>query len=186
MDEWVGSAIGSASGLIAILLGALYNAKLTRDRDERLSKERSRSTAHAICAELTAALMVLADRRDYLASPASHSHISPYRHDLRLKLPDIPIAKSVLDEVPNLPPDVSQSVVLSMHSYEMCRQILDVRASEFRNEDFSGSEFTRRYIYESMKTLLDSLEKAADSVGKPEYVTYAYDQLPELMSKQRT
>lgn len=50
----IGALVGSLGGLLAILGGALYNAALTRDRDDRLRREDARSLAIALHGELLA------------------------------------------------------------------------------------------------------------------------------------
>ena len=47
------TGIGAFAGLVAILGGALYNAKLNRDRDTRLRNREIRGLCHALAAELT-------------------------------------------------------------------------------------------------------------------------------------
>src|SRR2546423_1574309 len=56
---FVGAFTGSAVGLVAILLGALYNAHLNRKRDDRLRRDEARSIAAAIRAELVAIITSL-------------------------------------------------------------------------------------------------------------------------------
>jgi hypothetical protein len=56
---FVGSATGSAIGLIALLLGALFNAHLNRRRDDRIRKEDARKLATALRAELSGLLATL-------------------------------------------------------------------------------------------------------------------------------
>ncbi len=51
---FLGALVGAASGLGAILCGALYNAKLNRDRDDRLRSEQARTIAIGLRAELIA------------------------------------------------------------------------------------------------------------------------------------
>ena len=48
----VGAVIGSLLGFVALVFGALFNAKLNRDRDNRLRKVEIRAIAAAIRAEL--------------------------------------------------------------------------------------------------------------------------------------
>lgn len=48
------TGIGAFLGLVAIIAGALYNAKLNRDRDIRLRRQEIRGLCHALAAELTA------------------------------------------------------------------------------------------------------------------------------------
>jgi hypothetical protein len=49
---FIGSLTGSAIGLIALLFGALYNARLNRKRDDRLRQVDTRGVAAALQAEL--------------------------------------------------------------------------------------------------------------------------------------
>lgn len=60
--SFLGALAGSFFGLIAILLGALYNAHLNRQRDDRLRLEDSRALAAALVGELSA--IVQACRRN--------------------------------------------------------------------------------------------------------------------------
>jgi hypothetical protein len=49
---FIGSLIGSSIGLIALLLGALFNAHLNRRRDKHLRREERETVAAALLAEL--------------------------------------------------------------------------------------------------------------------------------------
>lgn len=49
---FIGSMIGSSIGLIALLLGALFNAHLNRRRDNHLRKEERETVAAGLLAEL--------------------------------------------------------------------------------------------------------------------------------------
>ena len=55
----IGALLGPFLGLMAILLGALYNAKLNRDRDDWLREQEAQSLAAALHAEMLASLMIL-------------------------------------------------------------------------------------------------------------------------------
>jgi hypothetical protein len=46
--SFLGSLTGAAIGLIALLLGALFNAHLNRRRDDRLRREDQRAVATAL------------------------------------------------------------------------------------------------------------------------------------------
>jgi len=52
MPSWFGNALGAFIGLLAILLGALYNARLNRLRDDERMQEEAKSIAAAIGAEM--------------------------------------------------------------------------------------------------------------------------------------
>lgn len=50
--SFVGSVAGSGFGLIALLIGALFNSHLNRKRDERLRTEEARTVAAALYGEI--------------------------------------------------------------------------------------------------------------------------------------
>jgi hypothetical protein len=56
---FIGALTGSLVGLLALLVGALFNAHLGRKRDDRLRAEETRAIAAAIRAELTGLLRKL-------------------------------------------------------------------------------------------------------------------------------
>lgn len=56
---FIGALTGSSVGLLALLIGALFNAHLSRKRDDRLRAEETRAIAAAIRAELTGLLRKL-------------------------------------------------------------------------------------------------------------------------------
>lgn len=62
MQSWMGSVIGAAIGLIAILIGALWNAHLTRKRDTHLRAQEAQSVGFALASELRSALDMTAAR----------------------------------------------------------------------------------------------------------------------------
>jgi gas vesicle protein len=56
---FVGALTGSFLGLVALLLGALFNGRLNRKRDDRLRREDQRAVASALRAELEGVQRVL-------------------------------------------------------------------------------------------------------------------------------
>lgn len=64
--SFVGSFTGSAVGLIAILLGALYNAHLNRKRDDRLREEDRIALASTLYAELQGIHRALVENAEHL------------------------------------------------------------------------------------------------------------------------
>lgn len=50
--SFLGTLAGSSLGLVALLIGALFNARLNRKRDDRLRKKDARGVAAALRAEL--------------------------------------------------------------------------------------------------------------------------------------
>lgn len=57
--EPIGALIGPFFGLVVLMVGALYNAKITRDRDDRLRKQEAQTLAVALHAELQAAAVTV-------------------------------------------------------------------------------------------------------------------------------
>ena len=55
----VGTATGSFLGLLTLLLGALYNARLNRKRDDRIRAEERRGVAAALRAELSGIVKII-------------------------------------------------------------------------------------------------------------------------------
>src|SRR4051812_13760349 len=64
--SFVGTVTGSALGLFALLLGALFNAHLNRRRDDRLREQEKRGIVTALTAELRGLQRTLAENADRL------------------------------------------------------------------------------------------------------------------------
>jgi hypothetical protein len=64
--SFLGSLTGAAIGLIALLLGALFNAHLNRRRDDRLRREDQRAVATALRAELEGLSRIFNDNAEDL------------------------------------------------------------------------------------------------------------------------
>ena len=64
--SFVGTLAGSTLGLIALLLGALFNAHLNRKRDDRLRNEDRRTVAAALHAELSSIEKTLLGNAEHL------------------------------------------------------------------------------------------------------------------------
>lgn len=62
MQSWMGNVIGAAIGLVAILIGALWNAYLMRKRDAHLREQETRSISSALASELRTTLDMTAAR----------------------------------------------------------------------------------------------------------------------------
>jgi hypothetical protein len=88
--SFLGSLTGAAIGLIALLLGALFNAYLNRRRDDRLRQEDQRAVAIALRSELEGLRRILSDNAEdvkqkepkpdeelLVADPASSIRIMP-------------------------------------------------------------------------------------------------------------
>jgi hypothetical protein len=86
---FVGTLTGSFFGLLALLLGALFNACLNRKRDDRLRREDQRAVATALRAELEALRRTLKDnaetmsQEDY-AKPDENVHVPDLAQSIRI------------------------------------------------------------------------------------------------------
>jgi hypothetical protein len=65
---FLGTVTGSALGLLAILLGALFNAHLNRRRDDRLRREDRRAMVSALRAELATIRGILVENAERLTN----------------------------------------------------------------------------------------------------------------------
>jgi hypothetical protein len=82
--SFVGTLTGSSLGLIALLLGALFNAHLNRKRDDRLRKEDARAVISALKAELSGISESLIRNADSLAKPDSDFVVPDIAHSVRV------------------------------------------------------------------------------------------------------
>ena len=74
---FVGSFTGSAIGLVAILIGALFNAHLNRRRDDEVRKKEMRAVAAALKAELAGRSSSLLDNAKQLEKLQGDSFVVP-------------------------------------------------------------------------------------------------------------
>jgi hypothetical protein len=76
--SFVGTLTGSSFGLLAILVGALFNARLNRKRDERLREEDRIALASTLYAELAGIRRTLTDNAKQLVSrPPAGGFVTP-------------------------------------------------------------------------------------------------------------
>jgi hypothetical protein len=82
--SFVGTLTGSSFGLIALLVGALFNAHLNRRRDDRLRKEDARTVASALRAELSGISETLLQNAESLDQPAGDFVAPDIAHSVRV------------------------------------------------------------------------------------------------------
>ena len=73
--SFIGTLTGSALGLVALLIGALFNAHLNRKRDDELRKKEARALALALRAELAGKSRNLLDNAKRLEEQKGESEI---------------------------------------------------------------------------------------------------------------
>jgi len=86
--SFVGSLTGSAIGLVALLIGALFNAHLNRRRDDVLRKADGRAAAAALQAELSGVRRTLMRNANTLDTPEGDFVAPDLAHSIRV-LPSI-------------------------------------------------------------------------------------------------
>jgi hypothetical protein len=82
--SFLGALAGSCIGLIALLLGALFNAHLNRRRDERLRNEDRRALAAALKAELDGIATSLEMNTEELKKKISDFAVPNIAHSIRV------------------------------------------------------------------------------------------------------
>ena len=81
----VGALTGSAIGFIALVAGALFNAKLNRERDDRLLRIETRAVAAAMRAELASIETTLRENAEGLRRNTPQAFVVPdIAHSVRM------------------------------------------------------------------------------------------------------
>jgi hypothetical protein len=91
--SFVGTLMGSFFGLVALLLGALFNAWLNRRRDDRLRREDQRTVATALRAELEGLRRTLNDAAETVSQ---ESYLTA---DEQVQVPDLAQSIRIMPEL---------------------------------------------------------------------------------------
>jgi hypothetical protein len=91
--SFVGTLMGSFFGLVALLLGALFNAHLNRRHDDRLRTEEQRAVATALKAELEGLRRTLNDTAETISQ---EGYLQP---DEQVQVPDLAQSIRIMPEV---------------------------------------------------------------------------------------
>ncbi|ROT44998.1 hypothetical protein [Pusillimonas sp. NJUB218] len=137
MAEWVGALLGSLIGLIAILLGALYNAKLTRKRDDKIMNDEAKSIAAAIGAEMGVYTVMLCRLFMQARVPPEPGRSMALVRAMRA--PDLMVWPELAGKVGVLGADlagrtVKNWMVLLMHARMLQASVDDIVAGEWDDE----------------------------------------------------
>jgi hypothetical protein len=81
---FLGTLTGSGLGLLALLIGALFNAHLNRKRDDRLRRDDARSVISALKAELSGISEALKLNADSLDNPEGDFVAPDIAHSVRV------------------------------------------------------------------------------------------------------
>jgi hypothetical protein len=103
---FVGTLTGSFFGLVALLLGALFNAHLNRRRDDRLRSEEQRGVATALRAEFAGCRGALLTNSQELKKGDAVQFVTPdFVHAIRIEPHMIPklglLDEETIDKVAN-------------------------------------------------------------------------------------
>lgn len=115
--SFVGTLTGSSLGLLAILLGALYNARLNRKRDDALREADRIGLASALYAELSGVHRTFVENAEHLAKrppKPGHGFVVPE--------PSVKLFPELISEIGLLNADTISAV---MTAYLLTEQYLD-------------------------------------------------------------
>lgn len=149
MHAWAGNALGSFIGLFALLLGALYNARLTRKRDDRMHTEKRESIAAAVAAELTAFGATLAERMGFMYGYVEQKGTThPVEAAIaRCRLPASTVIEHLGDRIGLLDAETAYQVVQCWHGVQLVANLLAVTSEEIRAGVFNTKLARERWGY---------------------------------------
>jgi hypothetical protein len=104
--SFLGTLAGSILGFIALLLGAMYNARLNRKRDDRLRDQDRASLATALYAELKQIRDGLIANAEMLKQP----DFDPTSGGLYVRIPQVRLFPELVTNIGLLPPDAIRAV----------------------------------------------------------------------------
>jgi hypothetical protein len=113
--SFVGSLMGSSIGLLAILVGALFNARLNRKRDDRLREEDRVALASTLYAELQGIHRALVENAEHLQKKP------PPDQDVVVPEPSIKLLPETLSKIGLLRSETIRKV---MDAYVLTEQYL--------------------------------------------------------------
>jgi hypothetical protein len=112
--SFLGSLTGSSVGLLAILLGALFNARLNRRRDDRLREEDRVAVASTLYAELQGIHRALVENAEHLQKTPP-----PDQDGFVVPEPSIKLLPETLSKIGLLRPETIRKV---MDAYVLTEQ----------------------------------------------------------------
>lgn len=174
--SFVGSLTGASIGLIAIVIGALFNAHLNRRRDDRLRKQDARASATALRAELSAI-------NETLSRNIVHSQTSPPSSGQGYYVPDLSQAIRVFPHVlPKIGLFDVETIRPVLDAYAILEQYAESLVMGAGGQQHPAAPVNRRAIYvpgthTSALTQLD--RKTSD------YIQAALAKLDGFLSKEQ-
>lgn len=173
--NFLGSSFGAGLGLIAILLGALFNAHLGRKRDDRLAMEERKALAASLLGELIGTILSVSDRRYFLLgtdSAFSSARISsgyPIKERMALDAPLVFEANA--GKIGILGYDLAADIARIHAHYNLIRNLMAVAVAEHSKSighPFSAKPDRDRYFQEFLRDALSVAVKLGNISGKSE------------------
>lgn len=167
-NPWVGNVIGSLIGLVALLIGALFNAHLNRNRDDRMRQQEIESVRSAIGTELRCFALTFDERFHTLerfVGEQDGERTSPEVVAIRLTLPEPVVYHALASKIGLLGKDEVSAVITAWHVAEMARLLMHSSAAAL-----AAGEFDKRVLRTRVGFGLDTsaqFHEAADLLIGP-------------------
>lgn len=174
MEQVVGAAVGSLIGFIAIIAGALYNAKLNRDRDQALREEERKALCGALLGDLCGTVVALGDRWMFifhLQERLEEEGFREYPLAERLAIAPSMIMDASHDKMHLLPVKLAREVTYAYRSIELARNLISVLVAEFRAGKLSAKDLSTKvyFIQQTCSTINHAAEELAKEAGQEEF-----------------
>jgi hypothetical protein len=164
---YLGTLTGSGLGLVALLIGALFNAHLNRRRDDRLRREDARSVISALKAELSGICESLQSNADSLDNPRGDFVAPDIAHSVR-------IMPYLLPKLGLLDVDTTRAVIGIYVSIDQYCEALLMRGGTISDNNRPDRRLiampadranfvarTNRQLVEMIRNVIDRLDPAA-------------------------
>jgi hypothetical protein len=166
---FIGALTGSLVGLVALLIGALFNAHLGRKRDDRLRAEETRAIAAAIRAELAGLVRKLEEPFSEISSATYGDGKTEKRSTIWI--PDIArrvkLMPEMLPKLGVLDVETIGAVIDAQIAVEEYGEYLRLKTRRGEGEEFGGEfalpGYEKRVLEIRNKSLI---EQAREAIGR--------------------
>ncbi|MCP4541398.1 MAG: hypothetical protein GY832_30075 [Chloroflexi bacterium] len=131
----IGTIIVALTGLLAIVVGALFNAHLNRRQLVLGRQRRAEAISCVLAAELNALIKVGSDRLGFLFCVADGQIAETYPLEIRLQTPSPVVFKQNTEHLGLLAPDVAGDVVRVYADWNLLANVIAVGASGDNNPE---------------------------------------------------
>lgn len=163
MPIWFGNALGSAIGLLALLLGALYNASLARKRDTAMKDAERAAISAAIGAEMAVYLELVTMR--FGAFYDDPEHLSAARLE-SFKMAAPTVWPKLAGKVGMLPADLAHDTVMAWALLGIHAAAITATVDECKARDWSLERVRQRsdLLKQDLKRIASTAERLT---GRP-------------------